>query len=60
MTPSGYALNLTWDHHLYLIALLFSATFQKRVERLAREVMSDPVRISIGNVGQVIWEYNYT
>ncbi|KAF9328892.1 ATP-dependent RNA helicase ddx42 [Podila minutissima] len=33
--------------------LLFSATFQKRVERLAREVMSDPVRISIGNVGQI-------
>lgn len=39
----------------YSIALLFSATFQKRVERLAREVMSDPVRISIGNVGQVIY-----
>ncbi|KAG0248453.1 ATP-dependent RNA helicase ddx42, partial [Mortierella polycephala] len=33
--------------------LLFSATFQKRVERLAREVMTDPVRISIGNVGQI-------
>lgn len=35
------------------LAVLFSATFQKRVERLAREVMTDPVRISIGNVGQV-------
>ncbi|KAI7816842.1 P-loop containing nucleoside triphosphate hydrolase protein, partial [Gamsiella multidivaricata] len=34
-------------------ALLFSATFQKRVEKLAREVMTDPVRISIGNVGQI-------
>ncbi|KAF9907865.1 ATP-dependent RNA helicase ddx42 [Linnemannia zychae] len=33
--------------------VLFSATFQKRVERLAREVMTDPVRISIGNVGQI-------
>ncbi|KAF8975786.1 hypothetical protein BGZ46_008853 [Entomortierella lignicola] len=33
--------------------LLFSATFQKRVEKLAREVMTDPVRISIGNVGQI-------
>ncbi|KAI8598157.1 P-loop containing nucleoside triphosphate hydrolase protein [Dissophora ornata] len=33
--------------------LLFSATFQPRVERLAREVMTDPVRISIGNIGQI-------
>ncbi|KAK3845952.1 MAG: hypothetical protein J3R72DRAFT_418103 [Linnemannia gamsii] len=33
--------------------VLFSATFQKRVEKLAREVMTDPVRISIGNVGQI-------
>ncbi|KAF9923145.1 ATP-dependent RNA helicase ddx42 [Linnemannia zychae] len=33
--------------------VLFSATFQKRVEKLAREVMTDPIRISIGNVGQI-------
>ncbi|CAG8576295.1 1427_t:CDS:10 [Ambispora gerdemannii] len=32
--------------------LLFSATFPKKVERLAREVTVEPVRISIGNVGQ--------
>ncbi|KAJ3300145.1 hypothetical protein HK104_004065, partial [Borealophlyctis nickersoniae] len=31
--------------------LLFSATFQKRVERLARDALTDPIRISIGNVG---------
>ena len=31
--------------------LLFSATFQKRVEKLARDVLTDPVRISIGGVG---------
>ncbi|CAG8752996.1 15688_t:CDS:2, partial [Acaulospora morrowiae] len=30
--------------------LLFSATFPKKVEILAREVTSEPVRISIGNV----------
>ncbi|KAG0244900.1 ATP-dependent RNA helicase ddx42 [Actinomortierella wolfii] len=33
--------------------LLFSATFQKRVERLARGALQDPVRIAIGNVGQI-------
>ncbi|KAJ3207725.1 ATP-dependent RNA helicase ddx42 [Entophlyctis luteolus] len=32
--------------------LLFSATFAKKVERLARDVLNDPVRITIGNVGQ--------
>ncbi|KAI9286830.1 P-loop containing nucleoside triphosphate hydrolase protein [Umbelopsis sp. AD052] len=32
--------------------LLFSATFQKRVEKLAREVMDEPVRISVGHAGQ--------
>jgi ATP-dependent RNA helicase DDX42 len=35
-----------------LIALLFSATFQKRVEKLAREVTEEPIRISVGHVGQ--------
>ncbi|KAJ3240127.1 hypothetical protein HDU81_004547 [Chytriomyces hyalinus] len=32
--------------------LLFSATFAKPVEFLAREVLTDPIRITIGNVGQ--------
>ncbi|CAO3622193.1 unnamed protein product [Cunninghamella blakesleeana] len=32
--------------------LLFSATFQKRVESLARQVTTDPIRISVGNAGQ--------
>ncbi|KAJ1552613.1 hypothetical protein HK405_010647, partial [Cladochytrium tenue] len=32
--------------------LLFSATFPKRVEKLARDVLTDPIRISIGGVGQ--------
>ncbi|CAJ0751619.1 15955_t:CDS:2, partial [Entrophospora sp. SA101] len=33
-------------------ALLFSATFPKKVEKLAREVTTEPIRISIGNIGQ--------
>ncbi|KAJ3085536.1 ATP-dependent RNA helicase ddx42, partial [Quaeritorhiza haematococci] len=32
--------------------LLFSATFRKRIERLARDVLTDPVRIVIGGIGQ--------
>ncbi|XP_043200369.1 ATP-dependent RNA helicase DDX42-like isoform X1 [Amphibalanus amphitrite] len=32
--------------------LLFSATFKKRVERLARDVLTDPVRIVQGDLGE--------
>lgn len=31
--------------------LLFSATMKKKVEKLAREILSDPVRITVGEVG---------
>ncbi|RUS22945.1 P-loop containing nucleoside triphosphate hydrolase protein [Endogone sp. FLAS-F59071] len=33
-------------------ALLFSATFAKKVEHLAREQTNDPLRITIGSLGQ--------
>lgn len=33
-------------------ALLFSATFPKRIEFLARNVTTDPVRINVGTTGQ--------
>ncbi|KAJ3197348.1 hypothetical protein HK101_004224, partial [Irineochytrium annulatum] len=32
--------------------LLFSATFQKRVESLARDILTEPIRISVGVAGQ--------
>ncbi|KAI8985239.1 P-loop containing nucleoside triphosphate hydrolase protein [Pilobolus umbonatus] len=32
--------------------LLFSATFQKRIEMLARNVTHDPIRINVGTTGQ--------
>ncbi|XP_055631802.1 ATP-dependent RNA helicase DDX42 [Toxorhynchites rutilus septentrionalis] len=32
--------------------LLFSATFKKRIERLARDVLTDPVRIMHGDLGE--------
>ena len=33
--------------------LLFSATFKKKVEKLARDILTDPVRIVQGEVGEV-------
>merc|ERR1712137_106354 len=33
--------------------VLFSATFPRRIERLATQVMNDPVKIVIGDVGVV-------
>ena len=32
---------------------LFSATFKKRIEKLARDVLTDPVKIVQGDVGAV-------
>ncbi|KAL2630787.1 hypothetical protein R1flu_015473 [Riccia fluitans] len=32
--------------------LLFSATMPRRVERLAREILSDPIRVTVGEVGR--------
>ena len=31
--------------------LLFSATFKKKVERLARDVLTDPIRVVQGELG---------
>lgn len=32
--------------------LLFSATFRKKIERLCRDILTDPVRIVVGDVGE--------
>jgi ATP-dependent RNA helicase DDX42 len=32
--------------------LMFSATMPPRIERLAREIMNDPVRVVVGSIGQ--------
>lgn len=32
--------------------LMFSATFKKRIEKLARDVLSDPIRIVQGDIGE--------
>eukprot|EP00117_Sycon_ciliatum_P008711 scpid63344/ scgid11290/ ATP-dependent RNA helicase DDX42; DEAD box protein 42 len=32
--------------------LMFSATFRKKVERLARDVLTDPIRIVVGDLGE--------
>ncbi|KAM1956571.1 hypothetical protein TB1_025104 [Malus domestica] len=31
--------------------LLFSATMPRKVEKLAREILSDPIRVTVGEVG---------
>lgn len=36
-------------------ALLFSATFRKKVEKLCRDILTDPVRIVVGTLGEVFW-----
>ncbi|XP_071811581.1 ATP-dependent RNA helicase DDX42-like [Apostichopus japonicus] len=34
------------------LTLLFSATFRKKVERLARDILTDPVRVVQGDIGE--------
>ena len=38
---------------LFFPALLFSATFKKRIEKLCREILIDPIRVVIGELGEV-------
>jgi len=35
-----------------ITALLFSATFKKTVENVARDILTDPVRIAVGVAGE--------
>ena len=41
------------EGHNSFSALLFSATFRRKVERLAREILTDPVRVVQGDIGEV-------
>lgn len=34
-------------------ALLFSATFRRKVEKLARDILADPIRVVQGEAGVV-------
>lgn len=38
---------------VYLLALLFSATFRKKIEKLARDILIDPIRVVQGDIGEV-------
>lgn len=40
-------------------ALLFSATFRKKIERLARDILIDPIRVVQGDVGEVFSAIQY-
>lgn len=35
------------------LALLFSATFKKKVEMLCRDILTDPIRVVVGELGEV-------
>lgn len=39
-------------------ALLFSATFRKKIERLARDILVDPIRVVQGDIGEVRIHYD--
>lgn len=41
-----------WVASLHSAALMFSATFKRKVERLARDVLTDPVKVVQGDVGE--------
>lgn len=33
--------------------MLFSATFKKKVEMLCRDILTDPIRVVVGELGEV-------
>ncbi|XP_043910892.1 ATP-dependent RNA helicase DDX42 [Protopterus annectens] len=40
------------SHFLFLVALLFSATFRRKIEKLARDILTDPIRVVQGDIGE--------
>ena len=38
---------------IFSAALLFSATFKKKVEMLCRDILTDPIRVVVGELGEV-------
>lgn len=38
---------------IFPTALLFSATFKKKVEMLCRDILTDPIRVVVGELGEV-------
>jgi superfamily II DNA/RNA helicase len=38
---------------VFVLALLFSATFKPDIEALAIDILTNPIRITVGNVGMV-------
>lgn len=45
------------SNRLFLPALLFSATFRKKIEKLARDILIDPIRVVQGDIGEVILQH---
>lgn len=52
-TKSFLVFFLVTLHVISVTALLFSATFRKKIERLARDILTDPIRVVQGDIGEV-------
>ena len=53
MPPPPLSDRLHLISHYISPVLLFSATFKKSVEQLAFELLDHPIRIIVGNIGEV-------
>lgn len=47
------------DYTIFFTALLFSATFRKKIERLARDILVDPIRVVQGDIGEVCTHHTW-
>lgn len=54
MNLSLLFLTVTYNDFWSFKALLFSATFRKKIERLARDILVDPIRVVQGDIGEVL------
>jgi ATP-dependent RNA helicase DDX42 len=50
---SKFNVDLFDRSNVFVLALLFSATFKPDIEALAIDILTNPIRITVGNVGMV-------
>ena len=51
---SGYGVGGLVSGYRVSECLLFSATFRKKVERLYRDSLADPIKIVVGDLGEAV------
>uniref|UniRef100_A0A8B9N9F7 ATP-dependent RNA helicase DDX42 n=1 Tax=Accipiter nisus TaxID=211598 RepID=A0A8B9N9F7_9AVES len=52
MFDMGFVYFPRSSNTVFLLALLFSATFRKKIEKLARDILIDPIRVVQGDIGE--------